>query len=204
MKDFVNWMNANPAVIGSIASAVIAASVALVVFALSQLLTLKRERNARLTPKLEELYTLLNEVAASNATWCRVSAFAALGDQDALQELKNADDLDLYGHRTAKKIIMYVRLYFPKLGPIHQRLFAAQRELSKLMFKLFTEEPPTDHEVMSAGGEVSHFIRLMEAEIIDNRDSLIGDKVLPKRYRPSTQKALEERAPRPDVPMWSN
>jgi hypothetical protein len=58
-------------------------------------------------------------------------------------------------------------------------------------------------EMSEAAGNVSHFLRLMEAEIVSNRDALIGDRLWPRRYRESSRAELEDVRPLPNVPMWS-
>src|SRR4051812_19427839 len=122
----MDWMTKNPSAFASLTSAVIAASVAFIVFAITQYLTGKRDRTRFLTPKLEELYLLLNSVSEDNAKFFKLLYLCLEGDESARQEFNSVGDLDLYGHKTAKRIIMYIRLYFPKLSRIHQLLFASQ------------------------------------------------------------------------------
>lgn len=183
-------------------SAIIAASVALTVFALTQLLGRKRERGQFLTPKLEALYGLVNEVAAWNASMCRLAYMVTDGDQESRKKLLEMDDLELYGHRHAKSIIMYIRLYFPQLSRIHQRLFRAQAELNRAIFELHSDKPPKMEELIKAGGMVGHFLRLMEAEIVNNRDALIRDRFFPKRFKPSTDAEIDAVMPPPEGPVF--
>lgn len=199
----MDWISKNPTVFASITSAVIAASVALIVFAITQFLTSKRDRTRFLTPKLEELYLLLNKVAEDNARFFKTIYLCLEGNQKARDQLSSMDDLELYGHRTAKHIIMYIRLYFPRLSRIHQLLFAAQRDLNKLIFQLYSKTPPDFAVVERASGRVGHFLRLMEEEIISNRDHLLGDCLLPKRYRKTTQDEIDAESPAPDGPVMN-
>jgi len=203
MTEILNWITANPSAVVSLVSAVIAASVALFVFAVTQFLTHKRERTQFLTPKLEELYLLLNEIAENNVTFFKLIYRCLEGDAHARQEMEGMDDLHVYGHRTAKQIIMYIRLYFPRLSRIHQLLFAAQRDLNQLIFYLHSETPPKLSDVVTASGRVGHFLRLMEDEIIRNRDHLLSDHILSKRYRKTTQAAIEAEIPPPGGPIMS-
>lgn len=200
---FLEWISGNQAVVASIVSAVIAASVAILVFAVTQFLTRRRDRVQFLTPKLEELYLLLNQVSEDNVKFFRLVYLVLEGDADARQELSAVDELGLYGSRTAQKIILYIRLYFPRLSRIHQLLFAAQRELNGLIWQLHTEKPPDLAKVVDASGRVGHFLRLMEQEIITNRDYLLSDHILPKRYRKTSQDAIEAEIPPPNVPIMS-
>jgi hypothetical protein len=199
----LEWLKNNPVTTGTLASAIIAAAVALIVFAVSQLLTAKRNRALLLVPKLEELYLLVNRVASENAAICTIAFQAVDGDDAAQVKIQKMDHLDLYGHRTAKEIIMYVRLYFPRLGRIHQLMFAAQRSLNNRLFEISTGKLPGMPDMLEAAGLVSHFVKLIEAEIVDNRDALIRDRLWPRRYRETNQEELDAVVPPPDVPMWS-
>ena len=197
MTEALDRIASNPSAVASLVAALIAASVALVLFILTQFLGRKKERAQFLTPKLEELYLLLNEVAEHNVSVFRMMHHSLNGDIQAKQKINALDDLDAYGHRTAKRIIMYIRLYFPQLSKIHQLMFAAQREVNNLIFEMNSGEPPTLENVISASGRVGHFIRLMEGEIIRNRDKLLSDHIFPKRYRYSTKAELEAEIPPP-------
>jgi hypothetical protein len=112
------------------------------------------------------------------------------------------DHLDLYGHRRAKEIIMYIRLYFPRLARIHQFVFAARRVLNDRVFEVSSGEMPATPDMLEAAGLVSHLLKLMESEIVNNRDALIGDRLWPRRYRESSKEELEAVTPPPNVPMW--
>jgi hypothetical protein len=203
MTNILNWITRNPSAVAPLASAVIAASVALLVFAITQFLTHKRERTQFLTPKLEELYLLLNKVAEDNTRFFKLIYLSLEGSPDARHEIGSIDDLDLYGHSTAKRMIMYIRLYFPRLSRIHQLLFAAQRDLNQFVFQLHSETPPDLVNVVNASGRVGHFLRLMEEEIISNRDHLLGDYFIPRLYRDTTQDAIKAEIPPPDGPIMN-
>lgn len=133
MKELLAWSTTQPGAFASLIGAVIAASVGLFTFSLTQLLTSRRERAVFLTPKLEALYLLLNEVAAHHARVCQIFFRALKGDEEARVELRDMDVVKLYGHDNAKKIVMYIRLYFPKLSEVHQLLFGAQREIDNML-----------------------------------------------------------------------
>jgi hypothetical protein len=203
MIELLTWLKANPNVTGGLLSATLAASVAFIVFAVTQLLTSKRNRAQFLVPKLEELYLLVNKEAAENAAICTEAFRAIAGDKEAQEKIRRMDHLDLYGHRRAKEFIMYIRLYFPRLGRIHQLMFAAQQVLNDRLFEVSVGEMPTMPSMLEAAGLVSHFVKLMEAEIVNNRDALIGDRLLPRRYRESSNEELEAVTPPPDVPIWT-
>jgi hypothetical protein len=199
----MDWISKEPAAFASLSSAVIAASVALIVFAITQYLTGKRDRTRFLMPKLEELYLLLNSVSEDNANFFKIIYLCLEGNQSARQKLNSMNELDLYGHKTAKRIIMYIRLYFPWLSQIHQLLFAAQRDLNDLVFEMHSNEPPDFETIQHASGRVGHFLRLMEQEIIRNRDHLLGDHVLPKRYAHTSQNDIGAESLPPNGPVMS-
>jgi hypothetical protein len=98
---------------------------------------------------------------------------------------------------------MYVRLYFPKLSKIHQTLFRAQGKLNKLKWLILTDNPPSQSEIITASGEVSHLLRLMEQELIDNRDVLLEDHSFLKRYKVTSKEAMENITPPPEGPVFS-
>jgi hypothetical protein len=87
-----------------------------------------------------------------------------IGNINAQEELNTMDELDLYGHRKAKKIIMCIRLYFPQMSQIHQMLFAAQRDLNNHIAALNSDAHPDLSDIITASGRIGHFLRLMEAE----------------------------------------
>ncbi|MBU4209362.1 MAG: hypothetical protein KKD12_06800 [Proteobacteria bacterium] len=198
-----DWIDKNPSPFASLVAAVVAASVALIVFGLTHHFARKREQIQFLTGKLEELYLSLNQVAESNAQFFKLIALCLAGHQAAKQQLDETEDIELYGHRLAKRIIMLIRLYFPRLSSIHQRLFATQRHLNELIFQLHSETPPELKAVVVASGRVGHFIRLMEEEVIRNRDFLLRDCTCFKRYMKTTQAEIEAEIPPPDGPIMN-
>jgi hypothetical protein len=187
----------DPAVMPSLTSALVAAAVAILVLAVSQYLIFKKGRTDFLTPKLEELYLLLNELAHHNVTQFTMHYEAAHGRAEARNRLKEMDVLDLYGHRRAKTIIMYVRLYFPRLSKAHQRLFAAERALNDLQHATLVATTVDVDDLTTASGEVGHLVGLMEQELIRNREVLLRATILPRPYRATTDAELANRAPRP-------
>lgn len=200
MERIADWAVANPSAAASIASAVIAASVALVVFTVTQMIARKREATQLLLPKLEQVYLLLNELSEHNARMFKLYHFALEGDVAAQKTLNELDDPTYYGLDRAKKIVMHIRLYFPALSKVHQMLFAAERQLNMLRFQVQSAETPDVEALLMAGGNVGHFLRLMEQEIIDNRDVLLKANWLPRRYKGVTQEQIDNPSPRPEGP----
>lgn len=198
MRDFLVWAAAQPAAFASLVAAVIAASVALVIFAVTQLLTSQRERAVFLTPKLETLYLIINQVTSDNTRICHLAFRAIDGDENAREELVEMDHLDLYGHKRAKEIIMYIRLYFPRLARMHQMVFGAQRELNDLLWRVTHKEEVAMRDMVWAGGRVGHFIKLMEQEIVANRGALIKDRVFRRQFKETTEAEIEDVTPPPE------
>ncbi len=203
MNAFTNWIDKNPSPFASFVAAIIAASVALIVLALTHYFTRKRERTQFLTGKLEELYLSLNQVAENNARFFKLIALCLSGNQAARQQLDATDEMELFGHRLAKRMIMLIRLYFPRLSPIHQKLFVAQQRLNDLIFQHHSETPPALDTVVDASGRVGHFLRLMEQEIIRNRDHLLDDCHCFRRYKTTTKAEIETEIPPPDGPIMN-
>lgn len=200
----LNSLLENPSAIAALTSALVAATVALLVATVTQYLNFKKGRIDFLTPKLEQLYLLINELSEQNSTQFKQFYLALHGNVDARAAISAMDELDLYGHRRAKKFIMYISMYFPKLSRAHQMVFAAERELNDLKHDAQTIDPPTPEEILIASGRVGHFLMLMEQELIQNRDRLLNANFFPKPYRYVTAEEIEaERPPPTGAPFGS-
>ncbi|MFD0894395.1 hypothetical protein KBB96_07025 [Luteolibacter ambystomatis] len=181
--------SANPSTLVPLAAAGVAASVAFLVGVLTQFATSKREQTKLLIAKLEELYLLLNKSAQDN-----VARFDAVdkwfhGKPDEKFEIQKIDDL--YGLNHNKKIIMFIRLYFPQLSFLHQQLFHAQQDLNSLCYSLLAGQPARFESFKVAVGRIGHFLRLIESEIISNRKKLTSDYWILCRYKGTPQTELE-------------
>lgn len=197
---FLDALTGNVSAVTSIISAVIAAFVAFIVLILNQFFSRRQQRVQFLQPKLEELYLLMNEVAERNTRLFKLLVAATHGDIAAKTHLDTMDELAAYGHLTAKKMVMLVRLYFPKLSRIHQFLFFAERELSERSWELSTGKPPSLEALIEASGRVGHMLRLMEREMVTNRDALLQATVFPRRYKSVARQEIENVPPPPDGP----
>lgn len=85
---------------------------------------------------------------------------------------------------------------------MHQMLFAAQQEFNELIACMNSDNPPEIDEIVMASGRIGHFLRLLEAEIINNRDVLLTDHILPRRYLVTSKKDIENEIPPPDGSIW--
>lgn len=203
LQELIGPFLENPSAVASLVSALIAASVALLVVMVNQVFARRQQRVQFLQPKLEELYLLLNEVAERNTRLFKLLAAVVEGDLEAKKHLDSLDDLEVYGHSIAKKMVMLVRLYFPKLSSIHQHLFAAERDLSQRVWSLSMGEQVGIDEVMSASGRVGHMLRLMEQEMVSNQKALLRAAIFPKRYRPVSENDLMNVPAPPEGPPLS-
>lgn len=86
----LNWFSGNPSAAASIVSAIIAASVAILVFTFTQYLTRRRDRTQFLTPKLEDLYLLLNQVSENNVKFFRL-VYLALPAEEVQEDFSGSD-----------------------------------------------------------------------------------------------------------------
>lgn len=203
IEPFTKWIAANPAIFMSLVTAILAASVALIVMLSTHFLTQKRERTLFRTNKLESLYLLLNQVSENNTRHFKLVKFALMGDQASINQLHSIDELDLYGHRQAKQIIMLIRLYFPKLSSIHQALFSAQSDQNKLIFQLYTKTPPELNQVIEATGRISRLLRLMEEEMVRNQSYLLQDYSCLMHYKKTARKKIQADLELPEGPITS-
>jgi len=142
----------------------------------------------------------MNDVAERNTRLFKILVAATHGDIEAKTNLDTMDELAAYGHLTAKKMVMLVRLYFPKLSRIHQFLFFAERQLGERMWELSTGEPPSLEALIEASGRVGHMLRLMEQEMVVNRDALLQATNFPRPYKSATLQEIENVPPPPDGP----
>lgn len=200
MTNFLNALADNVSAATSVISALIAASVAFIVLILNQWFSRRQQRVQFLQPKLEELYLLMNDASARNARMFKLLVAATHGDIEAKKHLDGMDELAAYGHLTAKRMVMLVRLYFPRLSRMHQFLFSAERHLSQRMWELSEGQPPSLDALIEASGKVGHMLRLMEQEIVANRDALLQATIFPRRYKSVTAQEIENIPPPPDGP----
>jgi hypothetical protein len=141
----------------------------------------RRARTDLLTKKLEELYLALNDASAHNLQ--RHNAAKHLAEINPFTRTKVSstpvDDLGLDLH---KRIVMYVRLYFPKLAAAHQAVFIANRDVNRLIYSAETGPPLPESALKSLSASYGDSLRKMETEIITNRAVLVREGMLPRRY----------------------
>lgn len=200
----IDWIETNPSAFASLASAVIAASVALIVFSLSQYYSRRQNRTQFLTPRLEEIHEILDFEMQCNIDRLRFLSAYAEGDDAVSDVLSEFHELDLYGHKNTAKIIMLVTLYFPKLTHIHIQFHQRHRILNDLIFRVIDKQIVDHHEIIDALGQFSHLAMLARQEITRNRDFLVGDCNPFKRYCETTEEEIKSVAPPPPIDkMWA-
>jgi len=90
-----------------------------------------------------------------------------------------------YGLDINKKIVMLIRLYFPKVSTTHQKFFAANREINKLLFALNNGETVEENIIQTTYETYLHLLRVLEEEVIHNKNVLIKANLLPRIYKKS-------------------
>jgi hypothetical protein len=176
----LEWFTQHPESIVSISSAVISAAVAFSVVIISHWATSRRERIEHLITKLEELYLLLNKAGEVNGDKCLIVLDGQSDPNKLLTTLQTLDDV--YCHKLYKKMIMYVRLYFPQLSSTHQQLFQKQVQLNKLIMGFLSSGVLPNNEMVTAFGVIGEYLRKMEEEIINNQAVLVGKKSILIKY----------------------
>lgn len=199
MNEISSCISSNPAAFASLLSAIISASVAFTVAVIAQYLGKKKDRTQFLSTKFEELYLLLNEIAESNTRIYKLTDSAMRGSPQSKKELIALSDSELYGHVRAKKIVMYVRVYFPKLTKIHVKLFSTEQMLNGLLYALATDLPIKGEDLIRSHLKVGRLLMLMESEMINNRAYLTKDFYFFGRYKNTTDDELNMELDIPEV-----
>ena len=193
MSAFAAWIGAAPQGAIAILTAILAAVVAVLVASLTQWILGRRARTELLTKKLEELYLMLNEVAAHNLK--RVEEALPLSTATPFNKPKiSGGSIERQGLDLHKKIVMLVRLYFPALSASHQAVFRSNNAVNTLIHEAETGPPMSEERLLSLSGSYRDAYVAMEEEIIENRRILVRDHVFPVRYkrapiRPSSPQA---------------
>jgi len=164
--------------------AIISALIAILIFFVSQWFLARKTAIELKTKKLEELYLALNELSVQHVVrFERVRAIAN-GDRTYLDDPKHA--VTLYLNDLNKQIIMFVRLYFPKLAKSHQALFRANQKVNDFIFQVMQTESVDSEVMIKSFLDFGGYIGAMESELIDNRKLLVGENVFPRLYKKST------------------
>lgn len=181
MSPLLNWLGTAPQGAIAILTTTLAALVAVIVALLPHWILGRRARTDLLTRKLEELYLALNEVSAHNVKRAEeVIPYAASG-MHCLQKPAGSSverqALDLH-----KRIVMLVRLYFPKLSSTHQRVFRRNSRVHDLIHRIESGISSSEEEVVQLSGLYGEALAAMEQEIITSRLPLTKDGLFPRRY----------------------
>ena len=182
MPAFVSWLTAAPQGAIAILTAALAALVAVLVAVLTQWVLGRRARTELLTKKLEELYLVLNEISSHNLK--RVEEALPLATATPFNKPKiTGGSVERQGLDLHKKIIMMVRLYFPKLAKVHQAVFRRNSEVNMLIYEAEMGPPLSDAQLLKLSGAYRDAFVAMEEELIENRRILVKDHILPLRYK---------------------
>lgn len=182
MTSLLDWLSAAPQGAIGIVTAALAATIAVFVALLTQWILGRRARTELLTKKLEELYLSLNEVSAHNVK--RAEAVLPYVQTGIPREVElegssvEKQALDLH-----KKMVMLVRLYFPKLSAAHQKVFRKNSEVNDLIHRLESGIPSSKEMLMRLSGTYGDALAQMEQEIITNKSTLVKERLIPSIYR---------------------
>ena len=183
MTAISSWLASAPQGAIAILTAFLASIVALLVTLLTQWILGRRARTELLTKKLEELYLALNEISAHNVK--RVEEALPLASATPFNKPKiTGGAVERQGLDLHKKVVMLVRLYFPKLSKAHQAVFQCNSKVNTLIYEAETGPPLTEEQLFALSGEYRDAIVAMEEALILNRRVLVKDYLLPARYRP--------------------
>lgn len=127
-----------PKVLIGVVATLVSALVALTVVLYTQRATDKRSKREYLTQKLEELYLELSSspddiLEQWNHMWDILEKKVEPMESPLMKN-------DLYGHDRAKKIAMYIRLYFPALQELHKAQFALQSKFNNAVHAVLSGE----------------------------------------------------------------
>ena len=181
MFSLLQWLKAAPDGAVALLTATLAAGIAVFVTVLTQWVLGRRARTDLLTKKLEELYLALNAASAHNVQRYNASVHLAELSPFTRERVSSTpvDDLGLDLH---KRIVIYVRLYFPKLTAAHQAVFIANREVNMLIYSAETGPPLTTPVLKKLSADYGESLQKMEAEIISNRALLVREGIRPRGY----------------------
>ena len=182
MSDFASWITAAPQGAIVFLTTTVAALGAIFVAVLTQWVLGRRARTELLTKKLEELYLVLNDISAHNVN--RVEQALPLASATPFNKPKiTGSSVERQGLDLHKKIVMLVRLYFPKLAKSHQAVFKSNSAVNKLIYDAESGPPMSDALLLALSGAYSDAFVAMEEEIIENRRVLVNDYILPVRFK---------------------
>lgn len=182
MGAFLLWLGDAPQGAVAILTACLAAIVALLVVILTQWTLGRRARTELLTKKLEELYLALNEVSAHNVK--RVEeALPLVTATPFTKPIIAGGSIERQGLDLHKKIVMLVRLYFPKLSAAHQEVFHRNSSVNSLIYHAENGPPLSEDNLLRLSGAYRDAVVAMEEEVIRNRRVLVKDYLLPRRYQ---------------------
>lgn len=195
MAPTLDWLQAAPQGAMAVLTAFIAALVAVFVTVLTQWMLGRRARTELLTKRLEELYLVLNEASVHNVQrYHEASPFTSALPFSAAKF--SGSPLEKMGLDLHKKIVMYVRLYFPRLSAAHLKVFSLNQAVNKLIYDAQVDNPPLSEQKLSeASSAYGQALLQMESEIIRNKMHLVGANLRPWRYesRTSTSTAPARR-----------
>ncbi|MCX5869558.1 MAG: hypothetical protein NTY00_02765 [Deltaproteobacteria bacterium] len=182
MNQYLSWLKNNPSGVTTLSTALISATVAIILLVLSQWVLSRRNRTEFLTKKLEELYLMIYQISEHN--WERFELLVKLARGETKYDESNAKETRrIYNLFSNKKIVMLIRLYFPKLASTHQAFSQVNSRIDNIIFDLNNSDKPMDSNVEVVLFEFEERLRSLEEEIIQNKDILVESNLLPRIYK---------------------
>ena len=188
----IDWMTQNPPAVTALTVAFISASVALLVAVITQLALSRRAKRELLTKKLEEFYLLLNEVSSDS-----LSRYMEIRKSYFEPELTKSEDFYLHyvkGLDLQKKVVMYIRLYFPQLSQAYEALTIVQARLHELEKKRLTDSPPKVEEFIEVFPQYIDCLGGIEKMIVSNKALLIGSFRCLRKHTPPSNNGMHPTA----------
>jgi hypothetical protein len=182
MPALIAWFSSAPQGAIAILTAALAAAIAVLVAVLTQWILGRRARTELLTKKLEELYLALNEVSAHNVK--RVNEALPLASATPFSKPKiTGETVEHLGLDLHKKIVMLVRLYFPRLSKAHQVVFQRNSKVNMHIYEAETGPSLSIEQLLTLSGAYRDAVVAMEEELILNRRALVKDYLIPVHYK---------------------
>jgi len=185
MSSIFNWLKLAPDGTIPLFATAITACVTIFVVVITQWILSRRARSELLTKKLEELYLVLNESSVHNVS--RIEAAIPLASATPFTKENVSDSLvGIQGMDLQKKIIMYVRLYFPRLLPAYKLMYTANNEVNRIITDAESGPNLSEEKLRNTTAVYGDAIRDMEFEIVENRAMHVKEAIFSIRYKKNT------------------
>ena len=178
----LNWLQSAPPNAIPLATAVLAALVALLVAALTQWIVGRRARTELLRKKLEDLYLILLDWM-DDAVAAKIAADELVKDQPLTSEQRSRL-LEHYSKpRADRRISMHIGFYFQEFEGFSDEIFKANRDFARVIRLMGQGKQTTAVEIQRAWLRLMVALAPFRKEIFENRTYLTHGKLFRGRYR---------------------